>query len=101
MGDGDYSACLGDFDLCACESGVCPVLVQGLLERGEDVGFPLLSWESRQGADVPGGSVKLRPPLGPIGAQHQLGVTADTPVAPAALAEPAGTGALLFTELMK
>lgn len=44
---------------------------------------------------------KPRPLLGAVGTRHQLGVTVDTPVVPAALAEAAGTGALLFTELMK
>lgn len=63
MGGGEYSACLGDFALCACESGVCPVLMQGLLEPGDDVGLPLLSWESLQPSDVPGGSCETETPV--------------------------------------
>lgn len=63
MGDGEYSARLGDFALRACESRVCLILVQGLLDRGDDVGFPLLSWESQQRADVPGGSCEAETPV--------------------------------------
>lgn len=40
-------------------------------------------------------------PRDPVGQWRQLRVTAYTPVAPAALAEAAGSGASLFTELMK
>lgn len=84
MRDRDCSACSGDFGLCPCESAVCPVLVQGLLEHGDNVGFPVLSWES--------GVAPTKPdPLGSCGMRLHLGVTA----------EAAGTRALLFTELMK
>lgn len=104
-GGGDCSAHFGDFDPCACDSGGCPVPLQGLLECGDHVGFPHLSWQSQQYVEVTAGSCEagtlVRTVIRTLGAWCQLGVKADPPVVPVTSALAARTGALLFTELMK
>lgn len=68
---------------------------EGYRSAGTMLGSPLLQCPSHvlMALVAP---AKLRSPLGPVGTRRQLGLTAH-----AVLAEAAGTGDLLFTELMK